>query len=62
MQYRQLGRSGLFLPDLSLGTMTFGDPRSKGTPAEEAQKIIDCYLDAGGNHLDTANRLVRRVV
>ncbi|MCB9294068.1 MAG: aldo/keto reductase [Lewinellaceae bacterium] len=30
-------------------------PRSKGTPAEEAQKVIDRFLDAGGNHLDTAN-------
>ncbi|MCB0562778.1 MAG: aldo/keto reductase [Phaeodactylibacter sp.] len=55
MQHRQLGRSGLFITGLSLGTMTFGDPRSKGTTAEEAQKIIDRYLDAGGNHLDTAN-------
>ena len=55
MQYRQLGRSGLFITDLSLGTMTFGDPRSKGTTAEEAKRIIDRYLEAGGNHLDTAN-------
>ncbi|MCB0559846.1 MAG: aldo/keto reductase [Lewinellaceae bacterium] len=55
MQYRQLGRSGLFLTGLSLGTMTFGDDRSKGATPKEAQKIIDRYLDAGGNHLDTAN-------
>ncbi len=55
MQYRQLGRSGLFITELSLGTMTFGDERSKGTSPKEAQKIIDRYLDAGGNHLDTAN-------
>ena len=55
MHYRQLGRSGIFTSDLTLGTMTFGDPRAKGTPAREAEKMIHRYLDAGGNHLDTAN-------
>lgn len=55
MQYNQLGRSGLFLSNLSLGTMTFGDDREKGTTEEEAHKIIHRYLDAGGNHIDTAN-------
>ena len=54
MQYNQLGKSGLFLSNLSLGTMTFGDPE-KGTTEEEAHKIIHHYLDAGGNHIDTAN-------
>ena len=55
MRFNKLGRSGLFLSELTLGTMTFGDERSKGTSEEEAIKIIDTYLDAGGNHLDTAN-------
>lgn len=58
MKYNQLGKSGLFITDLSLGTMTFGDPRAKGTSPEESVKIIHRYLDAGGNHLDTANAYV----
>lgn len=55
MQYKQLGKAGIFTTDITLGTMTFGDPRSKGTDQAEAEKIIHAYLDAGGNHLDTAN-------
>lgn len=55
MKYRQLGRSGLFISNLSLGTMTFGDEREKGTLEPEAHRIIHHYLDAGGNHIDTAN-------
>ncbi len=55
MKYQPLGRSGIFTTDLALGAMTFGDPRAKGTPAREAEKIIQAYLDAGGNHIDTAN-------
>ncbi|MEM1323982.1 MAG: aldo/keto reductase [Bacteroidota bacterium] len=55
MKYNRLGRSGLFLSELTLGTMTFGDPRDKGTSEEVATQMIHHYLDAGGNHLDTAN-------
>jgi aryl-alcohol dehydrogenase-like predicted oxidoreductase len=55
MQYRQLGRSGLFISSLSLGTMTFGDDRPKGTKEKEAHQIIHRYIEAGGNHIDTAN-------
>lgn len=55
MQYNRLGNSGIFVSDLCLGTMTFGDTRLRGTTASEAEKIIHAYLDAGGNHIDTAN-------
>ncbi|HRK27754.1 MAG TPA: aldo/keto reductase [Chitinophagales bacterium] len=55
MQYNQLGKSGIFVSDLCLGTMTFGDMRLRGTTPDEAEKIIHRYLDAGGNHIDTAN-------
>lgn len=55
MKLNQLGQSGIFLSDISLGTMTFGDPSAKGTPPDEAKEMIHRYLDAGGNHLDTAN-------
>lgn len=59
MQYNRLGRSGLLTSDLTLGTMLFGDTTAKGTPEKDAQRIIDTYLDAGGNHIDTANVYVQ---
>ncbi|MEN0004449.1 MAG: aldo/keto reductase [Bacteroidota bacterium] len=55
MQFKKLGRSGLFVSDITLGTMTFGDDGPKGTSEAESIDIIHKYLDAGGNHLDTAN-------
>ena len=55
MQLNRLGNSGIFTADLTLGTMTFGDDRDKGTSEKEAIDIIHRYLDAGGNHLDTAD-------
>lgn len=55
MHYRRLGNSGLLTADLSLGTMIFGDDSARGTSPEDSRAIIDAYLDAGGNHLDTAN-------
>lgn len=53
-QYRLLGRSGLRVSPLSLGTMTFGVP-GWGTDLDEAQAMVDCYLEWGGNFIDTAN-------
>lgn len=59
MEYRQLGRSGLRVSVLALGTMTFG---GKGVYAhagtagvEEARRLIDIAVDSGVNLLDTAN-------
>lgn len=54
MKYNQLGRTGLLVSDLCLGTMIFGDDAS-GTLPDEARRLIHTYLDAGGNHVDTAN-------
>ena len=51
--YRLLGRSGLRVSPLSLGTMTFGE--SWGCDAAEARRIFDAYVGAGGNFIDTAN-------
>ncbi len=53
--YVTLGRSGLRVSPLSLGTMTFGEDWGWGTPIEDSKRIIDAYLDRGGNFLDTAN-------
>lgn len=55
MKYKQLGRSGLLVTDICLGTMIFGEQSERSTPAGEATRMIYHYLDAGGNHIDTAN-------
>ncbi len=51
MEYRTLGRSGVKVSPLCLGTMNFGGV----TPADESIRIIDRALDGGINFIDTAN-------
>lgn len=51
MQYRRLGRSGLMVSVLSLGTMNFGDVTEESTSLH----IIEKALDHGINFIDTAN-------
>ncbi len=55
--YRLLGRSGLRVSPLALGTMTFrvGEGASWGSSDEEARQMVDMYLDRGGNFIDTAD-------
>ena len=55
MKFKALGRSGLLVSELCLGTMIFGEDSSRSTPPDEAERIIAAYLEAGGNHIDTAN-------
>ena len=55
MRYKLLGKSGLRVSELCLGTMTFGDDWGWGAPKEESQKIFDAFVEAGGNFIDTAN-------
>ena len=55
MNYRLLGKSGLRVSEISLGTMTFGEDWGWGSAKEEARKIYDAYREAGGNFVDTAN-------
>ena len=59
MEYRTLGRSGLKVSVLTMGTMTFGgDGRFAATGNSDvtaARRQIDLCLDAGVNLLDTAN-------
>lgn len=56
MQYRYLGRSGLKVSTLTMGTMTFGGSEKVGHTAQaDATRQIDLCLDAGINLLDTAN-------
>ena len=55
MNYQLLGRTGLRVSDLSLGTMTFGEEWGWGANKEESRKMFDAYAETGGNFLDTAN-------
>lgn len=56
MRYRLLGRSGLRVSELALGTMTFGDDWGWGASHDESRSMFDAYAEAGGNFIDTANR------
>src|SRR5690242_9901321 len=51
MEYRSLGRTGAQVSVWCLGAMTFGWK----TDQDEANRMIDRFLDQGGNFLDTAN-------
>jgi aryl-alcohol dehydrogenase-like predicted oxidoreductase len=53
--YVTLGRSGLRVSPLCLGTMTFGEEWGWGASAEDSAAILDRYIEAGGNFIDTAN-------
>jgi len=55
MNYRLLGRSGLRVSEVSLGTMTFGEDWGWGASKEVARQMYDMYREAGGNFVDTAN-------
>lgn len=57
MQYTNLGRTGLRVSRLCLGTMNFGTH----TSVEDSFQIMDRALDAGVNFFDTANRYGRDV-
>ena len=52
--FRTLGRSGLVVSPLALGTMTFG-PGEWNTDDATSRAIFDAYRDAGGNFIDTAD-------
>ncbi|MFF4410794.1 aldo/keto reductase [Streptomyces sp. NPDC001404] len=60
MEYRQLGTSGLMVPELSFGAGTFGGRgelfEAWGTTgAQEARRLVDICLDAGVTMFDTAD-------
>src|SRR4051794_31783558 len=55
MRYKLLGRSGLRVSEIALGTMTFGEDWGWGSDLAESRRILDRFVDAGGTFVDTAN-------
>jgi aryl-alcohol dehydrogenase-like predicted oxidoreductase len=53
--YITLGRSGLRVSPLGLGTMTFGEDHGWGSSVETSEAVLIDYLERGGNLIDTAN-------
>ncbi|HSK82269.1 MAG TPA: aldo/keto reductase [Rubrobacter sp.] len=51
MVYRRLGDTGLMVSELCLGCMTFGREASE----EDSKRLVDRFLEAGGNFIDTAD-------
>jgi len=51
VEYRFLGATGLRVSELCLGAMTFGRESSE----EDSHRMLDRFVDAGGNFIDTAN-------
>ena len=51
MEYRRLGNTGLMVSELCLGCMTFGQEADE----ETSKGIVDRFLEAGGNFIDTAD-------
>lgn len=54
-EYTTVGRSGLQVSPLSLGTMTFGGTTGWGTDEPTSRAIFDRYVELGGNFIDTAD-------
>ncbi len=55
METVRLGRSGLQVTRPCLGAMMFGHGPDAPADEQESRRIIDAFLDAGGNFIDTAN-------
>lgn len=54
MRYRLLGRSGVRVSEVALGTMTFGDDWGWGADDKTSRAIFDRFAEAGGNFVDTS--------
>lgn len=55
MRYQLLGKSGLRVSELALGTMTFGEEWGWGADKQTSRAIFERYVEAGGNFVDTSN-------
>lgn len=56
LRYRMLGKSGLRVSEICLGTMSFGEDWGFGADEATSFQVLDAYAEAGGNFLDTANK------
>lgn len=54
MKYTLLGRSGMRVSELCLGTMTFGEDWGWGASRDESRRIFEAFCRVGGNFIDTA--------
>jgi aryl-alcohol dehydrogenase-like predicted oxidoreductase len=61
MRYKLLGKSGLRVSEICLGTLNFGEGRDWGASEAESAKIFEAFAEAGGNFLDTSSRYARGV-
>ncbi|MEP9355048.1 aldo/keto reductase [Xanthobacter sp. KR7-65] len=55
MKYRLLGRTGVKVAELALGTANFGGRWGHGADAAESAAMFNAYAEAGGNFIDTAD-------
>jgi aryl-alcohol dehydrogenase-like predicted oxidoreductase len=56
MRYKLFGKhTGLRVSELVLGAGVFGTRWGHGAEPDEARRIFDAYVEAGGNFIDTAN-------
>lgn len=55
MKYKLLGKSGLRVSELCLGTMTFGNDWGWGAEKDECKKMFELFIKSDGNFIDTAN-------
>src|SRR5512147_1411886 len=51
MEYKYLGRTGLKVSEICMGSMSFGWT----APRENCAPVLDAFVDAGGNFIDTAD-------
>ncbi|MCA9620588.1 MAG: aldo/keto reductase [Myxococcales bacterium] len=56
LKYRLLGKSGLRVSEICLGTMSFGQDWGFGADEATSHQVLDAFAEAGGNFLDTANK------
>jgi len=56
LRYRMLGRSGLRVSSICLGTMSFGEQWGFGADPATSHTVLSAYEELGGNFLDTANK------
>jgi aryl-alcohol dehydrogenase-like predicted oxidoreductase len=56
VRYTLLGKTGVRVSELALGTMTFGEDWGWGASKDTCARMLDMYAEAGGNIIDTSNQ------